>query len=562
MSQNLQFLRSTTPGQKPTQLLDGQIAFNLVDKLLFVGDGSSVITDVSGNTTPGISGQGFFESDLDITTAVAAAQAYTDAQINELIAGAPAVLDTLNELAAALGDDANFVTTITNSITQTNADLAAEVSRAQAAESGLASSLAAETARATAAETANANAISTETARATAAEAGITSNLNAEIARATAAEGVLTSDLAAEVARAQAAEAALASDLSDEAARATAAEGVLTSDLAAEVARAQAAEGVLTSDLAAEVARAQAAEAAEEARALAAEAALQAAIDAEETRALAAEAVLQGNIDAEEARALAAEAALQSAVDAEAAARAAASSTLQSNIDAEAARAGAAESALDVRVTEIEEDLSTIEVEVFENNSALTGIYKAPVQDPSYREGWYFKNATTGANDRVNWVFYDGSSENVPFSAFTGYAVVTLDSATEIPYLNVYTKPTGSNDAQAGDHHSRLRYVIPAGSVAAGGKYVVYYGVEPNIHTELPKIQLVFDAGNSAASFHLDSDFVKSIELRTQSEPSAVGTVEFLLDAVGVKYNDTRVEYQTRLRKATVADLNFDFGTF
>jgi hypothetical protein len=555
MSQNLQFLRSTTPGQKPTQLLDGQIAFNLVDKLLFVGDGSSVITDVNGNTTPGIAGQGFFESDLDITTAVAAAQSYTDLKISELIDGAPAVLDTLNELAAALGDDQNFVTTITNSITQTNADLATETARAQAAEASLASDLAAETARATAAETANANAISAETARATAAEAGITSNLNAEIARATAAEGVLTSDLAAEVARAQAAEAALASDLSDEVARATAAEGVLTSDLAAEVARAQAAEGVLTSDLAAEVARAQAAEAAEEARALAAEAALQAAIDAEAARAQAAE-------SAEESRALAAEAALQSAVDAEAAARAAADSTLQSNVDAEAARAAAAESALDVRVTEIEEDLSTIEVEVFENNASLIGSFEAPVQDPAYREGWYFKNAGTGVNDRVNWVFYDGSAENVSFSAFTGYAVVTLDSATEIPYLNVYTKPTGTNDAQAGDHHSRLRYVIPAGSVAAGGKYVVYYGTEPNIHTELPKIQLVFDAGNSAASFHNAADYVKSIEIRSQSEPSAPGTVEFLLDAVGVKYNSTRVEYKTRLRKATVADLNFDFGTF
>ena len=53
MSQNLQFLRSTTPGQKPTQLLDGQIAFNLVDKILFVGDGSSNITDVNGTVTPG-----------------------------------------------------------------------------------------------------------------------------------------------------------------------------------------------------------------------------------------------------------------------------------------------------------------------------------------------------------------------------------------------------------------------------------------------------------------------------------------------------------------------------
>ena len=41
---------------------------------------------------------------------------YVDAAINGLINGAPGALDTLNELATALGDDANFAATITNSI--------------------------------------------------------------------------------------------------------------------------------------------------------------------------------------------------------------------------------------------------------------------------------------------------------------------------------------------------------------------------------------------------------------------------------------------------------------
>ena len=38
------------------------------------------------------------------------------AAVNNLVAGAPGALDTLNELAAALGDDANFATTVTNAI--------------------------------------------------------------------------------------------------------------------------------------------------------------------------------------------------------------------------------------------------------------------------------------------------------------------------------------------------------------------------------------------------------------------------------------------------------------
>ena len=45
-----------------------------------------------------------------------ATESYVGAQVSALLDAAPETLDTLNELAAALGDDANFSTTITNSI--------------------------------------------------------------------------------------------------------------------------------------------------------------------------------------------------------------------------------------------------------------------------------------------------------------------------------------------------------------------------------------------------------------------------------------------------------------
>ena len=46
----------------------------------------------------------------------AATKNYVDTEISGLVDSAPGTLDTLNELAAALGDDANFSTTVTNSI--------------------------------------------------------------------------------------------------------------------------------------------------------------------------------------------------------------------------------------------------------------------------------------------------------------------------------------------------------------------------------------------------------------------------------------------------------------
>lgn len=50
------------------------------------------------------------------STADAATKGYVDQQVAAIVDSAPGTLDTLNELAAALGDDANFSTTITNSL--------------------------------------------------------------------------------------------------------------------------------------------------------------------------------------------------------------------------------------------------------------------------------------------------------------------------------------------------------------------------------------------------------------------------------------------------------------
>jgi hypothetical protein len=59
----------------------------------------------------------------------AATKLYVDTSIADLANSAPTTLNTLNELAAALGDDANFSTTITNSIASklTSANVAVTV---------------------------------------------------------------------------------------------------------------------------------------------------------------------------------------------------------------------------------------------------------------------------------------------------------------------------------------------------------------------------------------------------------------------------------------------------
>lgn len=67
---------------------------------------------------------GQLESDFDLFPAVAdiATESYVDSSVetavNNLINSAPNALNTLDELAAALGDDANFATTVTNALSQ------------------------------------------------------------------------------------------------------------------------------------------------------------------------------------------------------------------------------------------------------------------------------------------------------------------------------------------------------------------------------------------------------------------------------------------------------------
>ena len=71
------------------------------------------LTSSSGVLSNGVTAT--TQSASDNSTKVATT-AYTDTAIANLVDSAPSTLDTLNELAAALGDDPNFATTVTNSI--------------------------------------------------------------------------------------------------------------------------------------------------------------------------------------------------------------------------------------------------------------------------------------------------------------------------------------------------------------------------------------------------------------------------------------------------------------
>ena len=65
MALTVQNLRAIGAGVEPTSLLPGQIAFNVTDKMLYVGDGSSFKTNFDGTQVPGVTGAGWYAMPMD-----------------------------------------------------------------------------------------------------------------------------------------------------------------------------------------------------------------------------------------------------------------------------------------------------------------------------------------------------------------------------------------------------------------------------------------------------------------------------------------------------------------
>jgi len=65
MTITLQNLRAIGTGVEPTSLLPGQLAFNVTDKVIYVGDGSSAKTNFDGSSTPGVAGAGWYAMPMD-----------------------------------------------------------------------------------------------------------------------------------------------------------------------------------------------------------------------------------------------------------------------------------------------------------------------------------------------------------------------------------------------------------------------------------------------------------------------------------------------------------------
>ena len=86
-------------------------------KLIDINASSGTNGQILSSTSTGITWIAPVTNNNQLTNGAGyATQTYVTTAVSNLVAAAPGTLDTLNELAAALGDDPNFATTVTNSI--------------------------------------------------------------------------------------------------------------------------------------------------------------------------------------------------------------------------------------------------------------------------------------------------------------------------------------------------------------------------------------------------------------------------------------------------------------
>lgn len=152
-----------------------------------------------------------------VSSALSSANSYTDQKVADLVDSAPQLLDTLNELAAALGDDPNFATTILSTIASSEAAMEAAISTETSTRIDSINSV--ELAFA-AADSLLQDAIDAEASYRADADASLSALISQEQSRAEDAEAsiyvALSSGLSSEASRAAEAEASLAAEFSTE----------------------------------------------------------------------------------------------------------------------------------------------------------------------------------------------------------------------------------------------------------------------------------------------------------------------------------------------------------
>ena len=98
-------------------------------------------------------------------------------------------------------------------------------------------------------------------------------------------------------------------------------------------------------------------------------------------------------------------------------------------------------------------------------------------EDPEHRMGWNLTNSVAGT--KFNLYYFNGTQEIITLNQiqsvyFKGFVNVNSE-ASSIPFIHIYTKPTGSGDAGPW-YHSKIDYLYNSDSIIGIGEECLFYG--------------------------------------------------------------------------------------
>jgi hypothetical protein len=186
--------------------------------------------------------------------------------------------------------------------------------------------------------------------------------------------------------------------------------------------------------------------------------------------------------------------------------------------------------------------------------------------DPNGREGWYYDNFNNIANvSNIYWyanpVSGNLQENDMTFAQLSSlYCVITPDYVENgeltIPFMGVYSQPTGTNDFIPTFAHSRWVYQLNATNRAKLRKaetVLLYTGtIRPEVHLNIPAYQLTLFSTNGTA---LSSEIIAYMTINTQATTSKIGYLlqytGFLNSAIGFNR-----EYQFKNSKERIIQNN------
>ena len=117
-----------------------------------------------------------------------------------------------------------------------------------------------------------------------------------------------------------------------------------------------------------------------------------------------------------------------------------------------------------------------------EGTTVIAGTLPAPTADNNGREGWLYTK-TAGA-EKFNYYLWSQGSHAITLGRLhTIYMVASIDTYTNgssVPFIVVYTKPTGVGDQQPW-YHSKIIYGIDTSQIIMLGEKIQLYS-----HRQIP----------------------------------------------------------------------------